>query len=227
MQGLVLVNKPQDITSFDAVKKVRYVSKQKKVGHAGTLDPFATGLLIIAIGRAYTKLLDTFQALPKTYKTTLVLGKTTPTLDPESEFTEETPLQTPPTKDAIETVLASFVGENMQMPPDFCAKKVNGQRAYKLARNGEKVTLEPAKVSITELTLDDYKPSEFPEISFTCKCSKGTYIRSLVRDIGEKLGHPAYTLTLIRTAIGDYQVANSVAIDDLTESTLSDNLFSL
>lgn len=227
MQGFTLINKGEGVSSFFAVKKVKQISQQKKVGHAGTLDPFASGLLIIAMGRAYTRLISTFQALPKFYKTTMILGKTTPTLDPESAFTEETEVAPPLSKENIETVLASFEGEQYQMPPHFSAKKVNGQRAYTLARQGKPVTLEPVLVTIHAITLDAYCEGPFPEISFTCHCSKGTYIRSLVRDIGKALGHPAYTLSLTRTAIGPYTIENSVPLDDLTETSLSENVFLL
>ena len=209
--GIVLVDKPAGWTSFDVVAKIRgqiraeYTARgekaskrQLKVGHAGTLDPFATGLLIILLGDA-TKNADTFLKLDKVYEATICLGQVSTTGDPEGELTEVNDIQ--PTKEEIEATLQQFVGEITQIPPAFSAIKINGQRAYKLAREGKEVEIPSRQVTIHSLDLIDYN---YPELKIRTHVSSGTYIRTLAEDIGKSLGTGAYCAELRRTKIADF-----------------------
>jgi tRNA pseudouridine55 synthase len=224
MQGILLVDKPADWTSFDVVNYVRKMvaqaegkkPKNVKVGHTGTLDPFATGLLVLLIGKEYTKKAGELSKLDKTYEVTMKLGETSTTGDPESEI--EAVSDTDPGVEAVKTALKRFTGEIEQVPPVFSAIKINGQRAYKLAREGKEVVIPPRKVTINRLELVDYT---YPEVKFIAEVTSGTYIRSLVEDIGKTLVTGAYTATLRRTRIGDFSVENAtlatqVKIDKLT-----------
>ncbi|HVI60949.1 MAG TPA: tRNA pseudouridine(55) synthase TruB, partial [Candidatus Saccharimonadales bacterium] len=209
MQGMLLVDKPVGWTSFDAVNYIRKMvarsegkkPKQVKVGHAGTLDPFATGLLILLIGKEYTKKAAEFSKLDKTYKVTMKLGVTSSTGDPEGEITAVS--DTKPTEKALTEALKRFTGEIEQVPPAYSAVKINGQRAYKLARAGKEVIIEPRQVTINRLELVDYS---YPEVKLVVDVSSGTYIRSLVEDIGQALGTGAYTTALRRTIVGDFSI---------------------
>ena len=214
MNGIILVDKPKDWTSHDVVAKVRGLLKKQgiakpKVGHAGTLDPLATGLLIILIGN-YTKRAQEFSKLDKIYKVSMKLGQTSTTGDAEGVKSDISGRK--PTKKEIENSLKSFVGEIKQIPPAYSAIKVNGQRAYKLARAGKSVALKPRKVTVYRLQLTDYK---YPEVRFNCEVSSGTYIRSLVEDIGQKLGTGAYMSDLQRTQIGKYSIEQTHKIENL------------
>lgn len=214
MDGTLLVDKPWGWTSHDVVAKVRSILRQSgvnkpKVGHTGTLDPMATGLLVLVVG-SYTKRAGEFSKLDKTYEVTTKLGETSSTGDAEGEKTKINTRQ--PTKADLENVLEQFVGEIEQTPPAFSAIKVDGQRAYKLARAGKEVKLEPRKVKIYEITDVDCK---YPEIRFTAKVSSGTYIRSLVEDIGQKLGTGAYMTALKRTEVGAFKVSDATAVNSL------------
>jgi len=205
MDGLLLIDKPSGWTSFDAVAKVRGILKQNgiakpKVGHTGTLDPLATGLLVLVIGK-YTKRAQEFSKLDKTYKVTMKLGQTSTTSDEEGEKTKIS--DNKPTQKELEEVLEQFTGKIEQVPPAFSAIKINGQRAYKLARAGQQVKLDPRKVEIYSLDLGRY---DYPTVQFTAKVSSGTYIRSLVADIGEKLGTGAYMSDLRRTQVGKFKI---------------------
>lgn len=213
----ILVDKPIGWTSFDVVAKIRgairrtYQLKKIKVGHSGTLDPFASGLLIIAIGR-HTKRLDRFIQMNKAYRTGIRLGERSSTGDPEGEISETDSFEMP-AKDAIEMVIAShFVGEIDQIPPVFSAKKVNGQRAYDLARKGQAVELKASRVRIDEFHIRDITDHI---IIADVQCSKGTYIRSLASDLGDKLGCGAYCESLSRTAIGPYQLDSAIHLETL------------
>lgn len=206
MDGLLLVDKPKNWTSFDVVAKVRGILKQSgiskpKVGHTGTLDPLATGLLVLTLG-TYCKRAQEFSKLDKTYEVELTLGKTSTTDDGEGEITEVS--TTAPSKEAITDVLHSFIGEIDQTPPAFSAIKVNGKRAYKMAREGKEVKLEPRKVTIHSIDAITY---DYPKITFTTNVSSGTYIRSLARDVGEKLKTGAYMSDLRRTTVGTFNIA--------------------
>ncbi len=184
-----------------------------KVGHAGTLDPLATGLLIVLVGKM-TKKQDEFMKQDKVYEVELILGKNSTTGDDEGEKTIESDVK--PDLGEVESTLESFVGEQLQIPPLYSAIKIDGQRAYKLARAGKTVELEPRKVNIYSITNMHYS---YPTVNFTCKVSSGTYIRSLVKDLGTKLGTGAYMSGLKRTQIGSYNLIDAKDITD--ESLLS------
>lgn len=211
--GLLLVDKPAGWTSFDVVAKIRGqlraayrangekpTRKQLRVGHAGTLDPFATGLLIILLGEA-TKKADQFLKLDKVYEATLRLGKTSSTGDPEGEITEIS--EHVASRGAIEAALQQFTGDITQTPPKFSAIKVNGQRAYTLARQGRAVVVPSRQVKIYALELLDYI---YPDVTLRTHVSSGTYIRTLAEDIGQHLGTGAYCTSLRRTSIGDFKI---------------------
>lgn len=204
-----LVDKPLEWTSFDVVKKIRGRLKIKKVGHAGTLDPLATGLLIICAGKS-TKKINEYQDLGKTYTGTMVLGKTTPSVDLETAFDSEQPTDHI-TPEAVLQAVDQWTGDLMQVPPIFSAIKVDGQRAYKMARRKEEVKLKPRSVQVPVFEVDT---AELPKVKFKIECSKGTYIRSLVRDVGEALGCGAYMSELRRTAIGDFRVEDAYVLED-------------
>ena len=219
MDGLLLIDKPSGWTSFDVVAKVRSLLKQTgvtkpKVGHTGTLDPLATGLLVLVVG-SYTKRAGEFSKLDKTYEVTMKLGQTSTTGDEEGEKSTVNSKQS--TVDEIKAVFKEFEGEIMQKPPQFSAIKVGGQRAYKLARKGQKVELEPRKVTIHSLKLTDFS---YPEAKFTAEVSSGTYIRSLVEDIGAQLGTGAYMSALRRTKVGPFKIENAQQIEKLDTSRL-------
>jgi tRNA pseudouridine55 synthase len=220
MNGLLLVDKPSDWTSFDVVAKVRGIIESEnrkngdrtraKVGHAGTLDPFATGLLLILVGSA-TKQAQTLLKLDKSYDTVIKLGATSSTDDREGEIVQTAnPKQ--PTQSEIDAVIEKFVGEISQTPPQFSAIKVKGKRAYKSARAGEHIELEPRTVTVRSIENLEYK---WPDLSFTTSVSSGTYIRSLARDIGAELGVGGYVDVLRRTQIGPHNVNASTAIAQL------------
>jgi tRNA pseudouridine55 synthase len=211
--GILLVDKPQDWSSFDVVAKIRGTLKQGtgqkiKVGHTGTLDPLATGLMIIVLG-SYCKRASEFSKLDKTYKVTAKLGQTSTTVDEEGEKTHVSNME--PSLDEVKRVLGSFIGDSMQTPPIYSAIKINGQRAYKLARAGKPAKIEPRPIHISKLELNSY---EFPLVSFTADVSSGTYIRSLVQDLGETLGTGAYMSDLRRTAVGKWSLQDSVIAPD-------------
>lgn len=218
MNGILLVDKLSGWSSFDVVAKVRGVLKQEtgqkvKVGHTGTLDPLATGLMIVVVG-TYCKRAEEFSKLDKTYEVTMKLGQTSSTGDEEGEKTATNAQQ--PDEREIKEVLESFVGESMQVPPAFSAIKIDGKRAYKLAREGKEVKIEPRKVNINYLQLTNYS---YPEATFTVDVSSGTYIRSLVQDIGEKLGTGAYMSDLRRTKVGVWNIEDAVVVEKSTSYT--------
>lgn len=211
--GILLIDKPAGMTSFGVVARVRRVlsqqaSKKVKVGHTGTLDPFATGLMILVYGKA-TKDAMTYTKLDKVYEATIVLGQVSSTGDPEGEVTNVS--DRVPTREQIETVLAQFTGDIQQRPPIFSAIKINGQRAYKLARDGKEVEIPLRTVTIHSLELVDYS---YPELKIRTHVSSGTYIRSLASDIGELLGTGAYCTELRRTSICDWTVEDALTLAD-------------
>lgn len=224
MDGLLLVNKPAGITSHDVVDHVRRIARTRRVGHAGTLDPFATGLLILGVNNG-TKTLTNLIGLDKTYEATARLGATSTTDDPEGSITEQT-ITTPPTRMDIENALATFRGGYLQTAPLYSAKKIGGKKLYELARKGqtEHITPPTKQVTITELTLATYT---WPDVSFTVSCSSGTYIRALARDIGKALGTGAYLTALNRSRIGEYRIRNAASLDQLDENTLNTMLIPL
>lgn len=220
MNGILLVDKPAGWTSFDVVNKVRRIiqnselnvtgKKRFPVGHTGTLDPLATGLLVLLLG-TYTKRAPELTKLDKVYEVTMRLGQTSSTGDEEGEKTIVSDKR--PTADELKQALKKFVGDQLQTPPIYSAIKVGGQRAYKLARQGKTVELKPRPVHIAALRLNKY---EYPLAEFTTHVSSGTYIRSLVEDIGKMLTTGAYMADLRRTHIGDFDIAAAVPADMLT-----------
>ena len=197
-----VINKPKEWSSFDVVKKIRNIGRFKKIGHAGTLDPLATGILIMCVGK-YTKKIDYFQSLPKTYIGKLVLGKTTPSIDLETEFDGDYAVEHID-EAMMEEARISFLGAIQQVPPIYSAIKLNGQRLFTHARNGVNADDLNIKIRDVEVYRMDIDTSHFPEISFEIECSKGTYIRSIVRDFGLKCNSGAYMSELVRTKIGDW-----------------------
>ena len=197
-----VINKPKEWSSFDVVKKIRNIGRFKKIGHAGTLDPLATGILIMCVGK-YTKKIDYFQSLPKTYIGKLVLGKTTPSIDLETEFDGDYSVEHI-NEAVMEEARISFLGAIQQVPPIYSAIKLNGQRLFTHARNGVNADDLKIKIRDVEVYRMDLDTSHFPEISFEIECSKGTYIRSIVRDFGLKCKSGAYMSELVRTKIGDW-----------------------
>ena len=208
----LLVDKDLDWTSFDVVKKIKNIIKCKKVGHAGTLDPLATGLLIICTGKN-TKKINDIQNQDKVYTGEFILGKSTPSHDLETEFNSQKDIKNL-TTDRIEEVSKRFVGEQLQRPPKFSAVKVNGKRAYEYARDNEEVKIKEKNINIYEFKITEFN---LPNISFKISCTKGTYIRSIARDFGEKLGCGAVLSKLRRTEIGNYNVEDAFKVNNLAD----------
>ena len=209
---IILINKPHGWSSFQAVKKIKYVTKAKKVGHAGTLDPLASGLLIICTEQQ-TKGIQAIQDADKEYEGTLVLGATTPSYDMETEPNAHFPTEHI-TEEMVYAIIPQFLGEIDQIPPLYSALKVDGQRAYKLARQGDETVLKSRKITIHSL---EFTRIELPELDFRVRCTKGTYIRTLVLDIGHALQSGAYMSRLVRTKIGDHHIENSVSPHEFEE----------
>ena len=204
------------MTSFDVTKKLKFAGKFKKIGHAGTLDPLATGLLILCTGKM-TKQIDEYQAQEKEYSGTLVLGKTTPSVDLETDFDEEFPIEHI-NSEVLANTLARFQGKILQIPPIYSAIQVNGKRLYELARKGvkdEDIEIKSREVEIMKFEID---ATNFPAINFVIVCSKGTYVRSLVRDFGIACGSGAYMSALRRERIGEYSVKDALTIQQFMEN---------
>lgn len=210
----ILVDKPLHWTSFDAVNKLRWHLKRRlgvkklKVGHAGTLDPLATGLLVICIGK-HTKLIEGLMADLKTYTGTILVGKTTPSYDLETAFNNDFPTEHI-TTEMMEEVRKSFLGLQQQVPPIFSAKQVDGKRAYDMARAGKEVELKANAVEVFDFRVDT---SRFPEIDFEITCSKGTYIRSIAHDFGQRLNSGGTLIALRRTASGENRIEDAKTVD--------------
>lgn len=217
---ILYINKPYRITSFGALAFVRTRLSKKlrvkrlKTGHAGTLDPLATGVLILCTGKA-TKKIESLQYASKEYTATLQLGATTPSFDMEHEVDKTYPTEHI-TRELIEQTLPCFIGEIQQVPPVFSACNVDGKRAYKLARQGEQVELKAKTLRIDELELTDFDPATM-QMSIRVVCGKGTYIRALARDIGEALGSGAYLTALCRTRLGDVRIEDCLTLDEFPE----------
>jgi len=217
-KNFILVDKPVDWTSFDVVNflrsklRVQTGNKKIKVGHCGTLDPFATGLLIVAVGRENTKRIDEFKNLPKTYIAKIRLGAVSDTQDPTgtiSQVAEESKLKTIDLEKIVQ-VTKQFTGEQLQIPPMYSAKKIDGHRLYDLARKGKEVERKPNNINIFAIKVLNFNN---PDIEMEITCSAGTYIRTLAHDIGQALDVGAYCLELRRTKIGDYDVAEAQKIE--------------
>ena len=213
-QDIILIDKPAGLSSFGVVARVRRrlsmeAGKKVKVGHTGTLDPFATGLLILLANKA-TKLSNQFLKLDKWYEATICLGKTSTTGDPEGEIIEQN-TEKVPTLEEVKAVVNQFVGQITQTVPAFSAVKINGQRAYQLARRGEAVSMPTRQIEIYTIEILSYN---YPELVIRTHVSSGTYIRTLGEDIGKTLGVGAYLTALRRTQVGDYQIENAVKLSD-------------
>lgn len=215
----ILIDKPLDWTSFQVVNKLRWAIKKKfglkkiKVGHAGTLDPLATGLLIVCTGK-FTKKIETYQAQVKEYTGEIILGATTPSYDLETEIDNRFPTDHI-TEDLIHKTTKKFIGEINQKPPIFSAIKKDGKRLYELAREGKQTEIKSRKVTISAFEITKVN---LPKVEFKVVCSKGTYIRSLAHDFGEALNSGAHLLSLRRTKIGDFNVKDAKSIDDFIGS---------
>jgi tRNA pseudouridine55 synthase len=211
----IIVDKPLTWTSFDVVNKIRWNLKQAlkvkkiKVGHAGTLDPLASGLLILCIGK-HTKMIESIMVGEKTYTGTILLGKTTPSYDLETEFNQEFETNHI-TEELLESVRLTFLGEIQQVPPIFSAKQIDGQRAYDLARAGKEVELKPNTVHISDFKITS---NRFPEIDFEISCSKGTYIRSIAHDFGKSLNSGGTLIKLRRTNSGEYSINDAKSVEE-------------
>ena len=205
---VLLINKPYDWTSFDVVRRIRNLIKIKKIGHAGTLDPLATGLLILCTGK-YTKKINEYMAREKEYTGTIVLGATTPTYDLESipeNFKDCSNI----TAQQVAEAAAKFTGEIMQVPPIYSAIKKDGKRAYEFARKGHDIELEPRKITVSEFSTT----LNYPEVKFKVVCSTGTYIRSLANDLGAALGCGGYLSELCRTRIGEFELKDAWTMEE-------------
>lgn len=214
INGILLINKEEGITSYDVIRKLKKVlPKGQKIGHGGTLDPFATGLLIILLGKG-TKLMNQIHSLKKEYMVKAEFGYATDTQDVTGEKIEVCENLVEVSKDKIESVIkGKFLGEIYQTPPMFSAKKIKGRKAYDLAREGKEVNIEPKKITIHFFGLVHY---DWPYSTFFVSCSTGTYIRTLVNDLGNEIGTYATAVELQRTKIGDFNLENAIKSEDIS-----------
>lgn len=212
---VVLIDKPLRWTSFDVIRKIRNLIRIKKVGHAGTLDPLATGLLIVCTGK-FTKKINEYMAQEKEYTGTFTLGATTASYDLEKEPENFKPYEHI-TEEQVKTAATRFTGEILQVPPAHSAIQINGKRVYELARKGKEVIIEPRKVTVMEFEITKL---ELPLVYFRIVCSTGTYIRSLANDMGKVLGCGAYLSSLCRTRIGEFKVENAMTMEAFEEEAM-------
>ncbi len=206
--GILLVDKPQGMTSHDIVARMRRVFRIKKIGHAGTLDPMATGLLLILVGKA-TKVSQYLMSLDKEYAGTIKLGEVTDSQDADGEIVATHPVPDLTESDVVEA-MATFIGDQYQTPPMYSAKKINGQKLYQLARQGKTIEREPRVIHVSRYELTDFAP---PKLSFVVASSKGAYIRTLANDLGERLGCGAHLSALRRTAVGAFGIQQAYTLD--------------
>jgi tRNA pseudouridine55 synthase len=213
----LLINKPIGPTSHDIVNRLRKITGIKKIGHAGTLDPFAEGLLLVAIGRESTRKISQFVGLDKKYLATLKLGAVSDTEDRTGKISIRHPERSDGilTKEKIEKTLKKFLGKQEQIPPMFSAKQIDGKRLYKLARQGKEIERPTQQIEIYEIKLKKYLPKKM-ELILEIKCSSGTYIRTLAHDLGQTLGCGAYLEKLVRTEIGKYKIKKAILLEKLT-----------
>ena len=218
IDGILLIDKEENITSYTAIRMLkRILPKGQKIGHAGTLDPFATGLLIILLGKA-TKLMDTIHSLHKEYEVKAEFGYATDTQDCTGEKIKTSPTLQQVSKEELEENIKRYLlGNISQLPPQYSAKKINGQKAYDLAREGKEVVLKPKDISIYSFDIVEYN---WPSVTFRIRCSTGTYIRTLVNDLGEKVGTYATAMELRRTNIGEFDVENAIPTKDINEQVV-------
>ncbi|MGD9644916.1 MAG: tRNA pseudouridine(55) synthase TruB [Pirellulales bacterium] len=217
--GLLNIDKPSERTSRQVVDRVARLVRPAKAGHAGTLDPLATGVLVVCVGSA-TRLIEYVQQMPKSYRATLLFGQSSPTDDVEGPITLEDDPRIPSVAE-VATAAARFIGTIEQRPPDYSAVHVAGRRAYDLARRGQALDLAPRPVEVHDVRIIAY---DYPELVFDVDCGSGTYIRSLVRDLAAALGTTAVMSALVRTAIGDFKLADACALEDLDAATLAERL---
>ena len=223
MDGVIIINKQKNFTSHDVVNVIRKKLNIKKVEHTGTLDPNATGVLPILVGKA-TKISKYLIAHDKTYIATIKLGEKTDTGDNEGQVIEEKLVPTDLKKEDINNVLQSFLGKQKQVPPMYSAIKINGKKLYEYAREGKEVKLEAREIEIYKIQLLEYKNSK---IKFEVECSKGTYIRTLCEDIAKKLGTVGYMEELQRTKVNNFKIGDSVLLDDITLENVEENLIKI
>lgn len=223
ISGFLLINKDSGPTSHDVVDKLRRITGIRKIGHAGTLDPFATGVLLMAIGRQATKRIDHFVKKDKTYIATLKLGETTDTYDREGKKSTTESFNIPE-KNKILDVLKTFIGKQEQIPPMFSAKKIGGKKLYDLARKGIKIERKASQINIYKISLINYA---WPILNIEVSCSTGTYIRSLAKDIGQELECGAYLEELERTSIENLEIKKAHKINELNKDNWKDFLFEI
>ena len=218
LEGILLVDKPQGITSHDVVDRLRRKLRMKKIGHAGTLDPLATGLLIMLVGKA-TKISQFLISLDKAYEGTFLLGVETDSQDADGEVVVEKPLPDGLTEKYLIQKMSGFLGDQYQTPPMFSAKKIDGVPLYKMARKGKTVEREPRFIRINELTLVNWAS---PQGNFFMDCSKGTYVRTVVHDLGQQLGCGAHLQSLRRTRIDQFEVSQSLTLEQINDVPLGE-----
>ncbi len=213
MNNFLLIDKPAGMTSHDVIDQVRQITGERRVGHAGTLDPFATGLLIVAVGRDSTKKLSEYVGLDKEYEAVFVLGMRSETDDPEGPVApSETDRDI--TREEIETAMQKFIGQIEQVPPKYAAIKVGGRKLYQAARAGQEIERKPRSVKIDEFELLDTSEDNH-KLTVRIKCGSGTYIRALARDLGDELGVGGYVEQLRRTKIGEYKIENAKTLEQI------------
>jgi tRNA pseudouridine55 synthase len=217
-EGILLVDKPQGITSHDVVDRLRRKLRMKKIGHAGTLDPLATGLLIMLIGKA-TKVSQFLISLDKAYEGTFLLGVETDSQDADGEVVAEKPLPDGLSEEIVLKEMQGFLGDQYQTPPMFSAKKIDGVPLYKMARKGKTVEREPRFIRINELRLDDWQS---PVGKFFMDCSKGTYVRTVVHDLGNRLGCGAHLQSLRRTRIDQFEISDALTLEQIHDVPLGE-----
>ena len=217
LNGIVAINKPSGITSHDVVDCVRRKFSMRRIGHAGTLDPLATGVLVILVGQG-TKLFDKFVGFDKGYRATLILGTKTTSADTQGEVIEEKPWADV-TEQQVRDMFETFLGEGEQIPPMVSAVRVNGQRLYKLARQGIEVKREPRLIRIDKIEMLRFEP---PHVEFLLECSKGTYVRKFAEDVGDKLGCGACISQIERTKVGSFSLDEAIILDELTEDCVKE-----
>lgn len=210
LDGVLLVDKPADHTSHDVIARLRGILKMKRIGHAGTLDPMATGVLVVLVGKA-TRVSQYLMSLDKEYTGTIKLGQVTNTQDAEGEVLETRPVP-PLTEAEVLAAMKTFVGDQYQMPPMFAAIKIDGVPLYKMARKGEEVEREPRFIRIASFELTRFA---LPEIDFVVRCSKGTYVRTIAHDLGQKLGCGGHLSALRRTATGQFTISQCLTLEQI------------
>ena len=213
IEGIVVVDKPDGMTSHDVVARVRKIFNMSRVGHAGTLDPLATGVLVLLLGNT-TKLFSKFVAFDKAYRATMILGIETTSADIQGEILRQSPYQYI-TREAVEKAIENFIGDIEQVPPMVSAVKIKGRKLYQLARKGITVEREARHIRVDCLRIEQF---DLPEVKFYLECSKGTYVRQLAEDIGKTLGCGACISQIRRTKVGSFHIEDAVNLEDLNES---------